>query len=227
MEKKEMVICPKTKGCECDCNHSTPHNRKPNCKTFDKYCNACVPISQPSLPSDLLTKEEIQQCEDDFREDCDLYFSDPTHDLDDADAPRNVLDYVAKAQSLKTSAKYQQEIADLKRQLEEAKLAFNPDYLNVKNMAPVIREQAKQEAYKEVGEWIDKNDDHFVFQFIPECGADLCFLATEGFKNEVPEPDGGAGNCLKRDQCRWANKRLLAGNKFRMLLKSGQLQEGK
>ena len=45
-----------------------------------------------------LTPEQIQQCEDNFREDCDFYFSDPAHDLDDTEAPRNVLDYVAAAQ---------------------------------------------------------------------------------------------------------------------------------
>jgi hypothetical protein len=87
----------------------------------------------------------------------------------------------------------------------------------------IIAKTERQKAFREVGEWIDKNDNHFIFKFIPECGADLCFLATEGFENEVPEPDEGAGYCLKRDQCRWANKHLLAGNKFRMLLKSGQL----
>ena len=45
-----------------------------------------------------LTPKQIQQCEDNFREDCDFYFSDPAHDLDDPEAPRNVLDYVAAAQ---------------------------------------------------------------------------------------------------------------------------------
>ena len=45
-----------------------------------------------------LGREQIQQCEDNFREDCDFYFSDPAHDLDDPEAPRNVLDYVAAAQ---------------------------------------------------------------------------------------------------------------------------------
>ena len=38
---------------------------------------------------------------------------------------------------------------------EEISKMFNPDYLNVKNMTPIIRAEARQQALKEVGEWLE------------------------------------------------------------------------
>jgi hypothetical protein len=38
--------------------------------------------------------------------------------------------------------------------------------------------------------------------FIPDCGGDYCFLATEGTPYEVPEPEGGCGDCPDKNLCR-------------------------
>jgi len=43
------------------------------------------------------------------------------------------------------------------------------------------------------------------FVFIPDCGGDFCFLATEGMENECDEPEEGIGNCPHKGYCRWAN----------------------
>jgi len=39
--------------------------------------------------------------------------------------------------------------------------------------------------------------------FIPDCGGDFCFLATEGTGYEVPEPEEGMGNCSYKGLCRY------------------------
>jgi hypothetical protein len=44
---------------------------------------------------------------------------------------------------------------------------------------------------------------------VPDCGGDLCFLATEGMENECEEPEYGAGHCIHREQCRIMNARAL------------------
>jgi len=56
--------------------------------------------------------------------------------------------------------------------------------------------------------------------FYPDCGSDFCFLATEGFENEVAEPDEGAGCCCHREQCRYANEELLKLKLFLAKLKA-------
>ena len=75
---------------------------------------------------------------------------------------------------------------------------------------------------KKIATWIQKNDNHFIFHFIPECGGDFCFLATEGMENECAEPDEGAGYCQYRDKCRYANKQLLFGQNFIAKLQKGE-----
>ena len=75
---------------------------------------------------------------------------------------------------------------------------------------------------KKIATWIQKNDNHFIFHFIPECGGDFCFLATEGMENECAEPDEGAGYCQYRDKCRYANKQLLLGQDFIAKLQKGE-----
>jgi hypothetical protein len=75
---------------------------------------------------------------------------------------------------------------------------------------------------KKIATWIQKNDNHFIFHFIPECGGDFCFLATEGMENECTEPDEGAGYCQYRDKCRYANKQLLFGQNFIAKLQKGE-----
>jgi len=77
---------------------------------------------------------------------------------------------------------------------------------------------------KKIATWIQKNDNHFIFHFIPECGGDFCFLATEGMENECAEPDEGAGYCQYRDKCRYANKQLLFGQDFIAKLQKGELE---
>ena len=78
---------------------------------------------------------------------------------------------------------------------------------------------------KKIATWIQKNDNHFIFHFIPECGGDFCFLATEGMENECAEPDEGAGYCQYRDKCRYANKQLLFGQNFIAKLQKGDSPE--
>ena len=78
---------------------------------------------------------------------------------------------------------------------------------------------------KKIATWIQKNDNHFIFHFIPECGGDFCFLATEAMENECAEPDEGAGHCQYRDKCRYANKQLLFGQNFIAKLQKGDSPE--
>ena len=49
--------------------------------------------------------------------------------------------------------------------------------------------------------------------FIPDCGGDFCFLATEGMENQIEEPEGGAGHCKYKDQCRAQNAWMIKRNK--------------
>ena len=91
----------------------------------------------------------------------------------------------------------------------------------------ITTEQKKESAIradqnKKIATWIQKNDNHFIFHFIPECGGDFCFLATEGMENECAEPDEGAGYCQYRDKCRYANKQLLLGQDFIAKLQKGE-----
>ena len=82
--------------------------------------------------------------------------------------------------------------------------------------------KARADERKKIATWIQKNDNHFIFHFIPECGGDFCFLATEGMENECAEPDEGAGHCQYRDKCRYANKQLLFGQNFIAKLQKGE-----
>ena len=83
-------------------------------------------------------------------------------------------------------------------------------------------ETIRADQNKKIATWIQKNDNHFIFHFIPECGGDFCFLATEGMENECAEPDEGAGHCQYRDKCRYANKQLLLGQDFIAKLQKGE-----
>lgn len=52
------------------------------------------------------------------------------------------------------------------------------------------------------------------FSFIPDCGGDFCFLATEGMENECPEPEEGiTGDCKHKGYCRWANSFMIKRDK--------------
>lgn len=49
--------------------------------------------------------------------------------------------------------------------------------------------------------------------FVPDCGGDFCFLATEGMENECPEPEGGTSNCKFKEHCRAMNVWMIKRNK--------------
>jgi hypothetical protein len=105
------------------------------------------------------------------------------------------------------------------------RLVAKAQLLKVQKSEDAIRVDQRAKDYKEIGEWIEKHGN-FELSYIPECGADLCFLATEGFENECAEPEEGAGHCKERERCRLWNESILKHKKILANLKSGQHPEG-
>ena len=239
---EQMVICPKAVECKyiCGSSHDKPHNQKDGCIGYPlQGCPACIPVpSTPASDGMLLTDEEMYDIIEDaiswgiLHPDFKKY-----HELIEAKIRETTKYILAKCHQSEAA-----EIKELKSQLESCvntlkerdnqlekaearikELKIDIEELTILNQGNESAIRADQN--KKIATWIQKNDNHFIFHFIPECGGDFCFLATEGMENECAEPDEGAGHCQYRDKCRYANKQLLFGQNFIAKLQKGDSLE--
>jgi len=178
--KPEMVVCPKAGECKISCfciNHSIEHEEEESCQTTSAYCPACIPVSppEPVKPDEglLLTNVIEELAEQLWRTYSHLvtyhalsYGEEPaTRKAEWRREASSIYGQlkcqqhyeVEKAVLLKANRDHQKQVEELQARIKELEkdLKGQEHDCDCLDCAKDLVAQAKAEAYKEIGEWME------------------------------------------------------------------------
>ena len=142
------MVCPKAETCDCPCQGKHPHKKNVGCTNKPtEGCPDCVPVPSPEHPEKVRETLALER----WIELTGEIQGDWTWEQAKTNAPMST-----------KSVQQERDWWILKLQQagwkspDEISKMFNPDYQNVKNMTPIIRAKARQQAFQEAKQWLDE-----------------------------------------------------------------------